>query len=91
MRDLKQLQITNWKYIKYFCNDFFALTAVSGNYYNPELGEHPFSKLSGELEKEIHKAWTIMNIGPIYDNIGVRIQHILTKLKEKYTYIQIQK
>lgn len=56
MLDLEQLQLHNWKYIKLFYNDFFALTTVSGNYYNPSLGEILFSKLPKELGKKIHKA-----------------------------------
>lgn len=61
MRYLEQLQINNWKYIKPFCNGFIMLTAISGNYYNPDLGEKHFSKLLRELGKEYIKLghlWT---------------------------------
>lgn len=37
MRNLEQLQLLNWTYIKPFCNDFLSLTSVSTNYYNLEL------------------------------------------------------
>lgn len=91
MRDLEQLQLFDWSYIKQFCNDFFSLTVVSGNYYNPDLGEHLFSKLLRDLVKEIHKSWTYLKVPEVYNNIGIIIQHIVNKLKEKCTYIQIQK
>lgn len=70
MRYLEQLQLHNWKYIKLFCNNFFALIAVSGNYYNLVLGKRLFSKLPGELGKKIHKAWTNMNVTLVYDNMS---------------------
>ncbi|PON45173.1 hypothetical protein PanWU01x14_261180 [Parasponia andersonii] len=83
MRDLEQIQIFNWKYLKHFCNDILAMTAISGNYCNPDMGERIFSKLPGELGKEIHAAWKAQNVPTLFDNIGVRVQHIISKLKRK--------
>jgi hypothetical protein len=59
-------------------------------------------KLPGPLEKEIREKWeeyrrsnnldTIPNSEKILsDIIGIRCQFIIEKLKEKCTYIQIQK
>lgn len=91
MRDLEQIQLFNWKFVKQFCLDFLALSALSGNYCTPEVGERPFAKLPGDLGKEIHVKWKTVNVLLHYDNIGTRIQHIISKLKAKCTYIHTQK
>ena len=97
MRDLEQIQLLDWKYIIKFLKEFLHYATISGNYYSAEIGNRLFSKLPGDLGKEIHKSWiegyenNSHNIPKGYDNIGIRITHIISELKKKCTYIQIQR
>ena len=91
MRDLEQIQLYDWNHVIEFLQNFYALASTSGNYFSKELGERLFTKLPGPLGKEIHENWKKLTIINEFDNIGIRIQFVISQLKDKCTYIQIQK
>lgn len=95
IRQLEQLSLYKWKYIKKFLNDYFYYTCISGNCYNQDIGERLFKKLPGALGIEIAERWkqqpqVVDNPNALF-TIGYRIQHVIKVLKEKCISIQIQK
>lgn len=78
MRDLEQIQLLDWRYIIKFLKEYLHYATISGNYYNIEVGNRLFSKLPGDLGKEIHRSWITdyqdkpENLPPSYNNIGIR-------------------
>ncbi|XP_031102655.1 uncharacterized protein LOC116006432 [Ipomoea triloba] len=91
MRDLEQIQLYDWHKVIDFLIDFLSLACTSGNYFSKDLGERLFSKLPGPLGKEIHDSWNLIPKEELFDNMGTRIQHVISELKTRCTYIQIQR
>ncbi|KAL2462101.1 Uncharacterized protein Adt_45521 [Abeliophyllum distichum] len=96
MRDLEQLNLYKWtkgKYVKNFLNEYYYLTAISGNTFNQEIGQKLFHKLPGPLGLEITESWN--NLPSVKENpdkkwsIGHRIQHVIRCLEEKCVTLQI--
>ncbi|KAL2465790.1 Uncharacterized protein Adt_41641 [Abeliophyllum distichum] len=83
MRDLEQLNLYKWtkgKYVKNFLNEYYYLTAISGNTFNHEIGQKLFHKQPRPLGLEITESWN--NLPSVKENpdkkwsIGHRIQHM---------------
>lgn len=94
LRELEQLTISQWKYIKPFCQEYFRLSAISGNCFNEEILAKYFRKLPGALGLEITNRWYArpdVQSGNNILGIGKGITHTMEILQEKYRNIRIEK
>lgn len=77
----------------FFLNDFVHLASISGNYYDANVCNKFFTKLPGELGREIELKWKQEQPGvdDQWNNATVRAKVIIDHLKAKCSMIQTQR
>ena len=76
LTQLERLSIDHFEHIVDFTNEYYYLTTISGNAFNPAIGDKMLDKLPGALGKEIADRFQ----KDISEYKGTYIDHIGTRV-----------